>query len=100
MPNDVYATAGTCVMGGSNPSLQRLGSFLFELRFDPPERQTVHYIVFGLPAFAGDANPDRQLLRAPRPVRVWIDAAFNTFWFCERPPTPIKIESFWCRIQF
>ena len=62
---------------------------------DLPERQTVHDVLARQPPFPRDADAEPQFLEPLDAMRVGIDDAFHSFFFCERPPAPVEIETFW-----
>ena len=43
--------------------------------------QTIHYVVSGEPAFAGDADTEPQILQTLGAMGVWIDYTFDAFLF-------------------
>ena len=49
--------------------------------FDFSNRQAIDHVVFGEPAFAGDADSEPQILQSLRAVSIRIDHAFDAFLF-------------------
>ena len=48
---------------------------------DFAQRQTIHDVLFGEPAFARDADAEPQILQTLGAMSVWIDHTFNAFLF-------------------
>src|SRR5260370_8256203 len=63
------------------------------------KRPTVHNVVLSQPSFACNTDPEPQVLKTLGAMRVGINHAFDSFFFCQRPPAPVEIYPFPPRIK-
>src|SRR5262249_27205841 len=82
------------LLAATRESLGSLFTFRAQRQLDLPQRQTIHHVVFNEPPFTRDANTEPQVLQSLPAMRVRIDNALDAFRFCQRPPSPVEIESF------
>src|SRR4029453_10224365 len=88
------------VQHSKTPSLHYSFTFSFECGLDFSERQAIHDVIFSKPAFAGDADPEPQILQAYCAVGIRIDHTFDVFLFRQWPPTPVEIEPLGGGVEF
>src|SRR5262249_26478589 len=73
-------------------NLGRLVFLSLQCRFNFAQRQAIHQLWLGQPAFAREADAEPKILQSLVPMRVRIDYALHTFLFRQWPPPPIEIE--------
>src|SRR5881397_3589754 len=104
MSHHVHATKrqGSVSLRRAPYLTRRLRYFPFRPQrlLDFAERQAIHHILSGEPAFARDADSEPQILKTHCAVSIWIDYTFNALLFGQRPPAPIEIESLRRSVDF
>ena len=80
MSHHVHAAEREGLIDFCAPGDRGLSSaFRLQRLFDFFERQAIHDVLFGEPAFAGDADPEPQILQTRSAMSIRIDHAFNAF---------------------
>jgi hypothetical protein len=82
MPHDVYAAKreGLRSFGALGDRALPFG-FCTKGFINLPDGQAIDHVIFGKPAFTGDADSEPQILKALDAVGIRIDHTFNAFLF-------------------